>query len=323
MFPLPSNTPFQCNTCGKSRTYGRLRCQTCNWNTCYFCKAAKEERESIHRAAAKAAVAKPKESFMEAWDRAMADKRAKSADRRAKSTRPKGGAALAAVAAPAELTRLQREEALSQRDQRQKMHEQALNQLEQTLILAAKSCGAEAEVSAILLANLSPAARASSTGSERLQRQNQRDLHLKLRDQALKQVEQFLITKAKSCKPDAKIHKILPKRPLPAGWKEITVNGRVYYSNGIPGEGQKVKPQAMPEWNPRFRTSDEIEKGIFTPEYLARGDLNDQLAKERRAAGRQCRKCSRIFTDQDLAEKSKAGPGRLKTCRSCDVAFVL
>lgn len=197
------------------------------------------------------------------------------------------------------------------------MHEQALNQLEQTLILAAKSCGAEAEVSAILLANLSPAARASSTGSERLQRQNQRDLHLKLRDQALKQVEQFLINKAKSCKSDAKIHKILPKRPLPAGWKEIKVNGRVYYSDG--DWRREVRPQAMPEWDPRFRTSDEIEKGIFTPEYLARCDLNDQLAKERRAAGRQCQTCSRIFTDQDLAEKIKAGPEKLKTCRSCDL----
>jgi len=215
--------------------------------------------------------------------------------------------------------RLQREEA-------QTLHEQYLEQFEQKLMRAAETLGVEAEVTEYLREKVPVAAK------------TQRDLYLRLRKQALNDVEDDLEDKAESYKLDTEIHRILrqnnlgPYRPLPEGWKKVTklnlISGRerVYYTNrkspGDIGLVRSVKPRAAAIWDPQYLS-------------MADRDQDAQVAKARQAVGRQCQKCSLLYTDQEmrehvqaatsphnltdqqLAKIIEAGGAVLKTCTSC------
>jgi len=174
----------------------------------------------------------------------------------------------------------------------------------------------------------------------------ERDLRLKLREKALDMLEQHLIFKIQnlvrreecskcsmyeaneltSCsncsrifhpaglKPEAEIQallKKLPNHPLRAGWREITMkSGRVYYTNRIGdakalasgffekpiGQDRSVKPRAIPEYYAQARENDK----------RAWGSLMEKIWTQRRAAGRQCYKCTRIYTDQEMREHVRA-----------------
>jgi hypothetical protein len=236
--------------------------------------------------------------------------------------------------------RLKRAEAENQLDQCHELLEEELNMVQKQLEDAAESCGRglPEDVSAVLRA-LTPVPTPTH-GITKHEGWNQsghyknlyeRDLRLKLREQALDMLEQTLLfkiqnlvryecsecsmyedngrTSCPSCKrtfhPATALLEKLPNRPLPAGWREITLkSGRVYYTNRIGdakalasgffekpiGQDRSVKPRAMAEWDPMFRMGPKV------------AGLMEKIWKDRRACGRQCNKCTIIFTDQQLKE---------------------
>merc|ERR1711964_199857 len=88
------------------------------------------------------------------------------------------------------------------------------------------------------------------------------------------------------------------------GWTEKTLlDGRPYYSDGRWRKDEFHRPVVAHKWH---------------PQYLSRSDReqDDQVAKERRAAGRQCQKCVLIYTDQEMTRHIMTS-NKLKTCSSC------
>jgi len=267
--------------------------------------------------------------------------------------------ALAAVAVHASTgssERLKWAEAQNQLEQCHELHEKELNRVQKLLEVAATSCGRGLweDVSADLRA-LTPV----PTPTGNYENLSERDLRLKLRGYALDMLEQTLLSKIQNLVPCDKctmyedletscpicerifeILKKMPDRPLPAGWREITPkSGEVYYTNRIGddkalasgffekpiGQDRSEKPRAIPEYY--AQAEDLVE------------DLMEKIWTERRAAGRQCQKCLRIFTDQEmrwhiqaatppfnltdqeLDDIIKEGGAKLRECRRCDLFF--